>query len=74
MPAHQSLDGYSGPDQKETNLYLEKRHGNGYTGYQRFRLVHSSAVLEFSGGDWCDWDENLPVELRGRIVAGETLS
>ena len=72
MPSHNSLDNYSGPEQKETNAYLKKVHGDGHTGYQRFRLVHSSSVLELSAGDWNDWDENLAVELRGRIVAGET--
>lgn len=72
MPEHNELDGYSGPDAAETNLYLRNRHGDGYMGFQTYRLIHTAFVTELSAGEWHDWDENLPVELRGRIVAGET--
>jgi len=72
MPAHNELDNYSGPEQEETNLYLRERHGDGYLGYQRFRLVHTAYLSEFSAGPWKDWDPNLPTEERGKIVAGET--
>ena len=72
MPEHQELDGYSGPELRETNLYLRDRHGDGYMGFQNYRLVLSQFVTELSAGEWCDWDETLPTELRGRIVAGET--
>lgn len=72
MPEHSEIDGYAGPENREVNLYLRRQHGDCYMGFQTYRLVHSSAVFELSGGDWHDWDENLPVELRGRIVAGET--
>ena len=72
MPHHSELDNYSGPEQDETNLYLRERHGDGYMGFQRFRLVHTAYLSEFSAGNWDDWDPNLPVELRGSIVAGET--
>jgi hypothetical protein len=71
MPDHNELDGYSGPEAEETNRYLRERHGDGYLGFQRFRLVHSAYLSEFSAGHWDDWDPNLPVELRGQIVAGE---
>ena len=71
MPEHYELDSYSGPEATETNLYLRERHGDGYLGFQRFRLVHSAYLSEFSAGEWSDWDENLPVEKRGEIVAGE---
>jgi hypothetical protein len=72
MPEHQELDGYSGPALKEANLYLRSRHGDGYMGFQNYRIVFSDFVTELSAGDWADWDENFPVEMRGRIVAGET--
>jgi hypothetical protein len=72
MPAHSELDGYSGPEQDETNAYLLSRHGESYMGFPRFRLVHTAYLSEFSAGEWNDWDPNLPIELRGRIVAGET--
>ena len=71
MPNHQDLDGYSGPEQEETNRYLRERHGDSFMGFPRFRLVHSAFLTEFSGGEWDDWDPNLPVEKRGEIVAGE---
>jgi hypothetical protein len=72
MPDHRELDGYSGPQLKEQNDYLRTRHGLGYMGFSNYRLVFSDFVTELSAGDWADWDENLSVELRGRIVAGET--
>jgi hypothetical protein len=56
----------------ETNEYLRARHGDGYMGFQNYRIVFSAHVTELSAGDWADWDDNLQVEYRGRIVAGET--
>jgi hypothetical protein len=72
MPEHRELDGYGGPELKEANLYLRARHGDGYMGFQNYRMIFSPFATELSAGDWADWDENLAVELRGRIVAGET--
>jgi hypothetical protein len=72
MRQHNELDGYSGPDQPETNHYLRSRYGDGFMGFPTYRLVYSSYVTSLSAGEWCDWDTNLPVELRGRLVAGET--
>ena len=72
MNEHNELDNYSGPENFETNLYLRTRHGDGYLGFQTYRLVHSAYVLTRSAGEWCDWDQNLKPEYRGRIVAGET--
>ena len=37
-----------------------------------FRLVHSSALWQFSAGEWSDWDLNLPINDRGTLVADET--
>jgi hypothetical protein len=73
MPEHQELDGCVGSSMlSETNQYLRARHGDGYMGFQNYRIVFSAHVTELSAGDWADWDENLQVEYRGRIVAGET--
>lgn len=72
MPEHRELDGYGGPELKEANDYLRQRHGNGYMGFPNYRVIFSSFATELSAGDWADWDESLPAELRGRIVAGET--
>jgi hypothetical protein len=72
VPRHSELDSYGGPEPDGVNEYLQTRHGDGYMGFQSYRLVHSESVYELSAGEWCDWDENLPVEARGKIVAGET--
>lgn len=72
MPEHAELDSYTGPEPEGTNQYLRERHGDSYLGFQRFRLVHTAFLSEFSAGEWNDWDPNLPTELRGNIVAGET--
>lgn len=72
MKQHKELDGYSGPENIETNRYLRAEYGDGFMGYPLYRLVYSAFVSTLSAGEWHDWDENLPVELRGQIVAGET--
>jgi hypothetical protein len=72
MPSHADLDGYSGPENAETNEYLRTRHGECFIGYPLYRLIHSSFVWQFSAGKWFDWDPNLPVESRGTLVTDET--
>jgi hypothetical protein len=72
MPSHAELDGYSGPENVETNEYLRTRHGECFIGYPLYRLIHSAFVWQFSAGEWCDWDPNLPVESRGTLVTDET--
>jgi hypothetical protein len=72
LQTHNCLDGYSGPEPGDTNEYLAERHGCGFMGFPTYRLIFSSHVFCFSGGEWCDWDENIPAELRGRMVADAT--
>lgn len=71
MPGHSELDSYSGPEHVETNEYLKLQHGECFIGYPLYRLVHSSALWQFSAGEWNDWDQNLPIDSRGTLVAGE---
>jgi hypothetical protein len=71
MPSHAELDGYSGPENVETNEYLRSRHGECYISFPLYRLIHSAFVWQFSAGEWCDWDTSLPVESRGTIVTDE---
>lgn len=70
MRCHNEVDDYGGPEQEETNSYLRARHGESFMGFPTYRIVLASYVTTFSAGEWCDWDENLPPELRGRLVAG----
>lgn len=67
MRLHSETDNYQGPENEEVNAYLRERHGEGYLGFPLWRLVHSKFVMKWSGGDWHDWDENLPVHERGAI-------
>jgi hypothetical protein len=72
MPSHNELDGYAGPENKETNEYLLTRHGLSFNGCPLYRLVHSNFLWQFSAGEWFDWDPNLPINDRGTLVADET--
>jgi len=72
MPRHNELDGYAGPEPDGVNQYLHERHGEGFMGYQTYRVVHSKHLYGFSAGDWHDWDKSLPPALRGELVADET--
>jgi len=72
MPNHNDVDGYSGPERQDINEYLRTRHGDCFMGFPSYRLVFSAAVTTLSAGEWCDWDTNIPVDLRGRMVADET--
>lgn len=67
MREHNETDGYSGPAAEEVDLYLRERHGDGFLGFPLWRLVYSSHVMKWSGGEWNDWDPNIPVLLRGAI-------
>jgi hypothetical protein len=71
MPTHAELDGYSGPENVETNEYLRQRHGECFMGFPLYRLIHSAFIWQFSAGEWCDWDPNLPVRDRGTLVKDE---
>jgi hypothetical protein len=72
MRDHRENDGYSGPEPQDTNQYLSQRHGCGFMGFQFYRIVHSQYVTALSGGEWSDWDKNLPTALRGSLVADQT--
>jgi len=72
MRQHNEVDSYSGPEQEEINSYLRARHGECFMGFPTYRLVLSSYVTILSAGEWNDWDENIPFELRGRLVADAT--
>lgn len=69
MRTHNENDGYSGPEHLETNEYLKDRHGDGFMGFPWYRLIHSRFVMALSGGEWSDWDQNLPSALRGELVS-----
>lgn len=71
MRDHRELDRYTGPEAEETNAYLLERHGCGFMGFQTYRMVHSTGLTNLRAGEWCDWDQNIPVDLRGRMVMGE---
>jgi hypothetical protein len=72
MRQHNEVDGYCGPELAELNEYLATRHGLCFMGFPTYRVVLSSHAWQLSGGEWHDWDENIPTELRGRMVANET--
>lgn len=72
MPAHADLDGYTGPENAETNEYLRTRHGECHIGYPLYRLIHSAFLWQFSAGEWSDWDPTLPINDRGTLVTDET--
>jgi len=67
---HNDVDGYSGPAADEINAYLRKIGGDCFMGFPTYRLVHTSKLFDLSGGEWCDWDESIPVAERGRLVMG----
>ncbi|MDE2102976.1 MAG: hypothetical protein KGL39_37375 [Patescibacteria group bacterium] len=67
MRRHNEVDGYQGPESEEVNDYLRERHGESYVGFPLWRLVYSAHVLKWSGGEWSDWDENIPVLERGAV-------
>ena len=69
MRTHNETDDYVGPDCPETDAYLRERHGDGFMGFPLYRLVYSAHVMKWSGGEWSDWDENIPVLMRGQLVA-----
>lgn len=71
MRQHNELDGYCGPDATETNKYLRDRHGDGFMGFPTYRLVHSHGLTILKAGEWCDWDTNIPADLRGQLVMGD---
>lgn len=72
MREHNETDNYSGPEATETNAYLRERYGDGFMGFPLYRLVYSKYVTTLSAGEWNDWDSNLPVEERGKMVADES--
>lgn len=67
---HNEVDRYSGPEAVATNLYLRKIGGDCFMGFPTYRAVHTSKLFDLSGGEWCDWDESIPSNERGRIVMG----
>lgn len=71
MRLHQDLDNYSGTDAEEVNAYLRDRHGDGFLGFQTYRLVHTIGVTALKAGEWCDWDTNIQSDKRGALVAGD---
>jgi hypothetical protein len=72
MPLHNELDSYSGPEAPGVNEYLRERHGEGFMGFQTYRVVHSRYLFGFSAGDWHDWDKSIPAAMRGELVADDT--
>ena len=62
------LDGYLGPEpSKVIRDTLQRRSLEAPGGYPVFRVVHSEYVFEQLGGEWNDWDDNVPVADRGQI-------
>jgi hypothetical protein len=72
MRTHNELDSYNGPEPHGVNEHLRRRHGDGFMGFPLYRLVHTAFLFRLSGGEWVDWDENLPIDKRGNLVADET--
>ncbi len=72
MRDHKENDDYGGPEPQDANEYLAERHGCGFMGFQLYRIVHSQYVTALSGGEWSDWDKNIPTALRGSLVADST--
>jgi hypothetical protein len=62
---HNDVDGYSGPELDDVQKYLIETHGRSYVGVPSWRVVHTAHATVLSGGEWCDWDESIPVEKRG---------
>lgn len=70
MRSHKEVDNYAGPDAEETNDYLRMTGGDCFMGFPTYRLVYTKMTLDWSGGEWCDWDESIPAEERGKLVMG----
>lgn len=70
MRRHNEVDGYAGPEADGVNEHLRKVGGDCFMGFPTYRLVYSGKLLDFSGGEWCDWDEGIAAEDRGSLVMG----
>jgi len=67
---HNEVDGYAGPEADQANEYLRKVGGDCFMGFPIYRLVYTAKLLDWSGGEWCDWDDTIPPEERGSLVMG----
>lgn len=70
MRRHNEVDGYAGPEAELANEYLRKVGGECFMGFPTYRLVYTKKLTDLSGGEWCDWDEAIPSDERGKLVMG----